>query len=48
MLLNGGYTMTREEMNERIIELLELLSIIPKASLPDKPEAAAPDDLKAH
>ena len=40
--------MTREEINERIIELLEKLAIIPPASLPDTPEAIPPDDLKAH
>lgn len=38
--------MEREEINRRIIELLELLAIIPKSDLRDTQAAALPDDLK--
>lgn len=38
--------MTREEINRDIIEMLEQLGIIPKASPSEMPEAVPPDDLK--
>ena len=38
--------MTREEKNERIIKLLEMLSVIPIEDLREKQEASPPDDLK--
>lgn len=41
--LKGGYTMTRDEKINRIIELLEQLGIIPPPALPDNPEAGRDD-----